>query len=89
MAFDEPLLLHFLRDGVSGNPTRVSASAASLLHQRDLKLGGLKLNREKSMLEAMQVGQWTDIIKIHFRVSPKKIAKLKSSLHDFFWERYS
>ena len=47
----------FLDDGISGHPERVSASTASFLHQKDLKLGGLKLNREKSMLEPMQVGQ--------------------------------
>ena len=68
----------FLDDGISGHPERVSASAASLL------LGGLKLNREKSMLEPMQVGQWRgfviDTIKMQFRVPPKKIAKLKSNL---------
>ena len=74
----------FLNDGISGHPGRVSASAASLLHQKDLGLGSLKLNREKSMLEPMQVGQWLgfviDTIKMQFRVSPKKIAKLKSNL---------
>ena len=74
----------FLDDGISGHPDRVSASAASLLHQKDLKLGGLKLNREKSMLEPMQVGQWLgfliDTIKMQFRVPPKKIDKLKSNL---------
>ena len=74
----------FLHDGISGYPERVSASAASLLHQKDLGLGGLKLNREKSMLEPMQVGQWLgfviDTIKMQFRVPPKKIAKLKSNL---------
>ena len=74
----------FLDDGISGHPERVSASAASLLHQKDLGLGGLKLNREKSMLEPMQVGQWLgfviDTIKMQFRVAPKKIAKLKSNL---------
>ena len=36
------------------------------------------------MLEPMQVGQWLgfviDTIKMQFRVSPKKIAKLKSNL---------
>ena len=36
----------FLDDGISGHPERVSASAASLLHQKDLGLGGLKLSRE-------------------------------------------
>ena len=41
----------FLDDGISGQPERVSASAASLLHQKDLRLGGLKPNIEKSMLE--------------------------------------
>ena len=74
----------FLDDGISGHPERVSASAASLLHQKDLGLGGLKLNREKSMLEPMQVGQWLGFviatIKMQFRVPPKKIAKLKSNL---------
>ena len=44
-------------DGISGHSERVSASAATLLHQKDLALGGVKLNREKSMLEPMQVGQ--------------------------------
>ena len=68
----------------SGRPERVSASAASLLHQKDLELGGLKLNREKSMLDPMQVGQWLgfviDTIKMQLRVPPKKIA-LKSNLN--------
>ena len=79
-----PCCFVFLDDGISGHPDRVSASAASLLHQKDLKLGGLKLNREKSMLEPMQVGQRLgfviDTIKMQFRVPPKKIAKLKSNL---------
>ena len=48
----------FLDDRISGHPDRVSAAAASLLHQKVLKLSGLKLNRDKSMLEPMQVGQW-------------------------------
>ena len=73
-----------LDDGISGHHERVSASAASLLHQKDLGLGGFKLNREKSMLEPMQVGQRLgfviDKIKMQFRVPPKKIAKLKSNL---------
>ena len=47
----------FLDDEISGHHERVSASAASLFHQKDLKLSGLKLNRDKSMLESMQVGQ--------------------------------
>ena len=64
----------FLDDGISGHPERVSASAASLLHQKDLGLGGFKLNRGKSMLEP------TDTIKMQFRVPPKKISKLKSNL---------
>ena len=74
----------FLDDGISEHPERVSASAASLLHQKDLKLNGLKLNREKSLSEPMQVGQWLgfviDTIKMQFRVPPKKIAKLKRNL---------
>ena len=74
----------FLDDRISGHLERVSASAASLLHLKDLELGGLKLNREKSMLELMQVGQWLgfviDTIKMQFRDPPKKIAKLKSNL---------
>ena len=45
-------------DGISGHSERVSASAATLLYQKDLALGDVKLNREKSMLEPMQVGQW-------------------------------
>jgi len=74
----------FLDDGISGHPERVSASAASILHQKDLGLGGLKLNKEKSMLEPMQAGQWLRFvihtIKMQFRVPPNKIAKLKSNL---------
>ena len=74
----------FLDDGISGHPKRVSAVAASLLRQKDLKLRGLKLNREKSVLEPMEVGQWLgfviDTIKMQFRVLPKKIPKLRSSL---------
>ena len=45
---------------------------------------GLKLNKEKSKLEPMQVGQWlgfvTDTIAMQFGVPPMKIAKLKSDL---------
>jgi len=63
---------------------RVSAIAASLVHQKDLKLSGLKMNKEKLVLEPMQVGQWlgfiTDTIKMQFRFPPKKIAKLKSNV---------
>ena len=48
---------------------------------------GLKLNKEKSKLEPMQVGQWsglvTDKIGMQFGVPPMKIAQLKSDL-DFF-----
>ena len=50
----------------------------------DLKLCGLKLNKKKSKLEPMQVGQWLsfviDTIGMQFRVPPEKIAKLKSNL---------
>ena len=74
----------YLDDGISGLPERVSAIAASLVHQKDLKLSGLKINKEKSVLEPMQVGQWLgfiiDTIKMQFRVPTKKIAKLKSNL---------
>ena len=74
----------YLDDGISGLPERVSAFAASLVHQKDLKLSGLKINKEKSALEPMQVGQWLgfiiDTIKMQFRVPTKKIAKLKSNL---------
>ena len=45
---------------------------------------GLKLNKEKSKLEPMQVGQWsgfvTDKIGMQFGVPPMKIAQLKSDL---------
>ena len=48
---------------------------------------GLKLNKEKSKLEPMQVGQWsgfvTDKIGMQFGVPSMKIAQLKSDL-DFF-----
>jgi len=74
----------FLDNGISGHPKRVSASTASLLHQKDLKLSGLKLNREKSTLEPMQVGKCLgfviDTIKMQFQILPKKPAKLKSNL---------
>ena len=53
---------------------RVSAFAASWVHQKDLKLCGLKLNREKLKLEPMQVGQWLgfviDTIRMQFKVPP-------------------
>ena len=68
----------------SGLPERVSAFAFSWVHQMDLKLCGLKLNKKKSKLEPMQVGQWLsfviDTIGMQFRVPPEKIAKLKSNL---------
>ena len=63
---------------------------ASLVHQKDLKLSGLKINKEKSVLEPMEVGQWLgviiDTIRIQFRsgVPTKKIAKLKSNLDPLF-----
>ena len=45
---------------------------------------GLKLNKEKSKLEPMQVEQWlgfvTDTIGMQFGVPPMKIAQLKSDL---------
>ena len=45
---------------------------------------GLKLNKEKSKLEPMQVGQWlgfvTDTIGMQFGVPPIKISQLKSDL---------
>ena len=48
--------------------------AASWAHQKDLKLCGLKLNREKLKLEPMQVGQWLsfviDTIRMQFKVPP-------------------
>lgn len=68
----------------SGLPERVSAFAFSWVHQMDLKLCGLKLNKKKSKLEPMRVGQWLsfiiDTIGMQFRVPPEKIAKLKSNL---------
>ena len=58
-----------------------SAFAASWVHQKDLKLCGLKLNKEKSKLEPMQVGQWlgfvTDTIGMQFGLPPMKISRLK------------
>lgn len=48
--------LVYLDSTISGLLERVSAIAASLVHQKDLKLNGLKLNKEKSKLEPMKVG---------------------------------
>ena len=84
MAFDGPLLFFYLDDGISRLLERVSAFAVSWVHQMDLKFCGLKLKKEKSKLEPMQVRQWLgfviDTIAMQFRVPPKKIAKLKSNL---------
>ena len=74
----------FLDDCISGLPDRVSAAAASLVHQKDLHFSGLKLNSLKSVLEPMQVGQWLgfniDTIKMQFRIPYKKIDMLKRNL---------
>jgi len=50
LALDEPLSLSFLSRQDLRTPERVSG------------LGGLRLNREKSMLEPMQVGQWLGFV---------------------------
>ena len=52
----------YLDDGISGHPDKVSAAAASIIHQKDLKLSGLKMNAEKSCLDPIQVGQWLGFI---------------------------
>ena len=84
LALDGPLLSCLFGRRYLGLPEKVSAIAASLAHQKDLKLSGLKINKEKSVLEPMQVGQWLgfiiDTINTQFRVPTKKIAKLKNNL---------
>ena len=65
-------------------PDRVSATASSIVQQKDLELCGLKLNSNKSRLQPMQVGEWLgfviDTIRMEFCVPVKKLEKLKSSL---------
>ena len=74
----------YLDDGISGHPDKVSAAAASIIHQKDLELSGLKMNSEKSCLDPMQVSQWLgfiiDTIRMQFRIPDKKISKLKVTL---------
>ena len=74
----------YLDDGISGYPDKVSAAAASIIHQKDLELSGLKMNAEKSHLDPMQVDQWLgfiiDTIRMQFRIPDKKISKLKATL---------
>ena len=66
----------YLDDGISGLPESVSAIAASWVHQKDMNLIGLRMNKEKSKLEPMQVEKWLrfviDTIRMQFRVPPKK-----------------
>lgn len=74
----------YLDDGIGGMPDRISATASSIVQQKDLELCGLKLNSKKSHLQPMQVGEWLgfviDTIKMEFRVPLSKIHKLKSSI---------
>ena len=61
----------YLDDGL---PERVSAIATSLEHPKDLKLSGLKINKEKSVLEPMQEGQRLGFITdtINLELLPRK-----------------
>ena len=73
----------YLNDGISGHPDKVSAAAASIIHQKDLELSGSKMNAEKSCLDPIQVGQWLGLIigtiRMQFRILDKKISKLKAT----------
>ena len=83
----------YLDDGISALPERVSALAASWVHQKDLKLCGVKLNGEKSKLEPMQVRQGLgfviDTVRMQCRVPSRKIAKLKSNLDFIIGHRFN
>ena len=51
-----------LDDDISDQPDRVSAAAASLIHQKDLKSCGFKINAPKHPVEQMQVGEWLGFV---------------------------
>ena len=73
--------LVFLDDGISGHGTKVDASAASLIQQKDLLSAGFTPNAAKCDWEPRQLGEWLGIlintIRMCFQISPRKIAKTK------------
>ena len=52
----------YLDDGISGHPDNVSASEASLIHQKDLDKSGLKVNLDKSNWHPHRIGKWLGLI---------------------------
>ena len=74
----------YLDDGISGHPDIVSASAASLIHQKDLDKSGLKVNLDKSNWHPRRIGEWLGLIintiQMVFQVPRAKIDKLKRLL---------
>ena len=74
----------YLDDGISGHPDVVAASAASLIHQKDLDKFGLKVNLDKSNWHPRRIGEWLGLIintiQMVFQVPRAKIDKLKRLL---------
>ena len=69
----------YLDDRISGHPDIVSASAASLIHQKDLDKSGLKVNLDKSNWHPRRIGEWLQIQMV-FQVPRAKIDKLKADV---------
>ena len=76
----------YLDDGISGHPDKVSASAASLVHQKDLDSSGFVVNQEKSNWLPRLIGEWLGLIintiQMVFQVPASKTSKLKKLLGD-------
>ena len=71
----------YLDDGFGSQPV---AMAASLIQCEELSSSGLLCNEEKSHWIPMQIGEWLcfviDSISMSFRISEKKVSKLKGLL---------
>ena len=83
----------YLEDGLGSQPDKCSASAASLIHRKELSSSGLLCNEEKSRRTPMQIGEWLgfviDSISLSFRIPEKKVSKLKGLLDSAIQAGYS
>ena len=74
-------------------PDKCSATAASFIQREELSSSGLLCNEEKSHWTPMHIGEWLgfaiDSISLSFRISEKKVSKLKGLLDSVIRAGYS
>ena len=78
---------------LGSQPDKCFATAASLMQREELSSSGLLCNEEKSHWTPMHIGEWLgfaiDSISLSFRISEKKVSKLKGLLDSVIRAGYS